>query len=110
MQSLELPVADDYAPSNGELNNLVYLTCKYTVGWGMRQTDLAVCLMMAGGEEEIRGNKGLSNLCWVTCEYLWDHVAGEPTDINPEQLFDHIKPALQTWYENQTPEQRSSIE
>lgn len=109
-KSLELPVAEDYTPSEGELNNFVYLTCKYTVGWGMRMADLAVCLTMAGGADKIKGGEGLTKLCDVTCEYLWDHVCGEPDEISPDKLFDHMKPILQEWYNNSTPEDRAKTD
>jgi len=109
-KSLELPIEDSYVPSAGELNNFVYLVCKYTVNWGMRACDLQVCLMMAGGAEEIKGNAGLTKLCEVTCEYLWDHVCGEPEEPTTDQLFDHIKEGLQAWYKNSTPEERAATE
>lgn len=107
MKSLELPIPDDYKPSPGELNNFVYLVSKYTVGWIPRQADHAVCLMMAGGADTIVGNEGLTKLCEVTCEYLWDHICGEPENPTAEELFDHIKPALQYWYQNSTVEERA---
>lgn len=107
--SLELPVADDYTPSDGELNNFVYLVCKYTVGWQMRSADLAVCLMMAGGKDNIVGNAGLSRLCETTCEYLWDHICGEPEEASGEAFFEHIKPLLQRWYNEQNAEERSDL-
>jgi len=102
--SLDLPVADDYVPSAGELNNLVYLICKYTVSWQMRATDLAICLSLAG---KVVGNEGLSKLCSVTCDYVWDHICGEPDNASASEFFEHMKPILQGWYENTTPEQRS---
>ena len=105
-KTLELPVADEYVPGAGEINNIVYLICKYTVGWQMRAVDLQVCQMMAG---EIKGNAGLSKLCDVTCEYVWDHICGETDDFTPEQLFDHMKPHLQQWYNNTTVEERNDI-
>lgn len=105
-KTLQLPVPDDYTPSAGELNNFVYLICKYTVGWAMRAADLQVCLMMVGGP--VKGNEGLSKLCDVTCEYLWDHICGEPEDASPEQFFEHVKPLLQEWYQKATPEERSN--
>ena len=45
---MNLNIPKDYKPSDGEINNLVYLTLKYTVGWSMRAADLAVMQMMAG--------------------------------------------------------------
>ena len=109
-KSLELPVADDYEPSAGELDNFVYLTSKYTVGWIPRSCDHAVCLMMAGGAEAIRGNAGLTKLAETTIEFVWDHVCGEPEEPNTEQLWDHIKPILQEWYNTSTPEERAVTE
>jgi hypothetical protein len=109
-KSLELNLPDDYKPSAGELDNIVYLVCKYTIGWQMRQCDLAVCVMMAGGQDAIVGNAGLTKLVEVTCEYAWDHLSGEPNTFSPEQLFDHIKPALQGWYQNTDAEERAKTE
>lgn len=103
---LELPVADDYVPSEGELNNFVYLTCKYTVGWGMRAADFAVCKMMAG--DDIKGNEGLSRLLDVTTEYLWDHICGEPEEPTAEALYEHMRPILGEWYANSTVEDRAN--
>lgn len=126
-RSLELPINDDYVPSDGELNNFVYLTCKYTVQWPMRQADLAICLELAKsghavaaigedfhnvqtGQNQparlIKGVEGLTRLLEVTCEYLWDHISGEPDEFSPDILFYHMKPILQKWYSNTTPEER----
>lgn len=120
-KSLELPINDDYIPSDGELNNFVYLTCKYTVQWPMRQTDLAVCLELAksrfgedvqAGQTQpvglIKGVEGLTRLLEVTCEYIWDHIAGEPDEFSPDDLFYHMKPILQEWYANTTIEERGN--
>lgn len=104
-KSLDLPIPEDYVPGEGELNNIVYLICKYTVGWAMRSADLQICKQMVG---DIRGNAGLSRLCEVTCSYLWDHICGEPDDFTPDQLFDHIKPGLQEFF-NQSVEERNDI-
>lgn len=111
MFSLDLPVADDYVPSPGELDNFVYLTCKYTVGWPMRKADLAVCLMMAAPEGgKIVGNAGLSRLASVACDYLWDHICGEPEEPTAEKLREHMKPILQDWYMSTTAEERSNTD
>jgi hypothetical protein len=109
-KSLELPVADDYTPSAGELNNFVYLVCKYTVGWIPRSCDHDICVMMAGGSDNIKGNEGLSELCMHTCEFCWDHIAGEPEEFDADKLFDHIKPILNEWYANSTVEDRAKTE
>lgn len=105
VKSLGLPVPADYVPSSGELDNLIYLTFKYTIGWSMRQADKAVCLSMAG---DIVGDPGISKLIHETCEYAWDHLSGEPDEFTPEQLVDHIQPILIEWYSNTTPEERAN--
>ena len=105
--SLDLPIPDNYVPSDGELDNIVYLVSKYTINWNMRAVDLAVVLTMSGGASNIKGNAGISRLVAVTCEYLWDHVAGEPADLSVEKMFTHIQPVLFEWYENTTPEERA---
>ena len=108
-KTLNLPIADDYVPSDGELNNIVYVVCKYTVGWNMRACDLSICLLMAGGQEAIIGDGGITKLA-ETCEYCWDHIAGEPDDFDADKLFDHIKPFLLEWYNETTPEDRAKTE
>ena len=104
---LELPIAEDYKPNEGELDNILYLTFKYTVGWPMRQADKMVCLTMAG---EAIGDKGISKLVETACEYIWDHICSETDEFTPEQLFEHMKTALTVWYTDSTPEERSNTE
>ena len=103
--TLGLPIAPDYKPSEGELDNLVYLTLKYTVGWGMRVCDKSICLMMAS--DSLAGNEGISKLVETACEYAWDHLAGKPEDMSPADFFNHIKPMLLEWYKTSTPEERA---
>ena len=55
---LDIGVLDGYEPSAGELDNIVYLVCRYTCGWNMCGADLAICLQMAG---EVKGAKGISS-------------------------------------------------
>ena len=104
---IDAGIADDYEFGTGEINNIVYLCCKYTVGWQMRQSDLAVCQSMAG---EMRGNAGLERLLQVTCEYLWDHISGEPDEFTAEQLQSHMAPVIETWFKSTTKEQREDIQ
>ena len=107
---LGLPIPDNYKPSYGELDNVVYITCKYTINWPMRMADLAVVLSIAGGPDNIVGDKGISNLVSITTDYLYDHVMGKPKSPTSEQLFNHIQPMLFDWYENTTPEERANTE
>ena len=103
--TLGLPIAADYKPSEGELDNLIYLTIKYTTRRNMRACDKSICLMMAGSS--LVGDVGISTLIETTCEYAWDHLAGEPGDVSTQDFFDHIKPMLLKWYSTTTPEERA---
>ncbi len=107
MTQLTIDVPEDYEPSEGELNNFVYLVCKYTVNWQIRACDLAVCTMMASTGSPIRGSAGLARLLDVTCEYAWDHLAGEPDEKSPEDFAKHMVPLLEEWYTKSTPEERA---
>lgn len=105
MRSLGLRIVDDYRPSDGELDNLVFLTLKYTIGWPMRQADKAVILQFAG--DDLCGDAGISRVVEQACEYAWDHICGKPEDFDTDTLFDHIRPILNEWYDNSNVEQRS---
>ena len=39
-------VPADYVPSSGEIDNIVYITLKSTIGWPMRQCDLAMITIL----------------------------------------------------------------
>lgn len=106
MKKLGQVVPDDYVPSYGEKDNFVYFICKYAANWPMRSADLAICLTMAG-DGLVTGPAYLNRLLEVTVEYVWDHICGEPDDVTPEQLQDHVVPILEDFYANTTPEQRS---
>lgn len=107
MEKLELGLPEDYKPSDGEINNIVYLTCKYTCEWPMRAVDLKVCSLMVG---EIKGDAGITKLVETTCEYLWDHICGEPDEVSPQTFEEHMRPILTEWYKIMTPEERASID
>lgn len=121
MAEIEITLPSDYRLTDGEIDNIVYLVCKYTVGWPMRQADLAICKYMAGegtGVEQIR------KLVRVTCEYVWDHICGEPgsgddedeektreiVDENApttENFYNYMAPLLMEWFSKTTQEDRS---
>ncbi len=104
---MKLNIPENYKPNNGEINNLVYLTLKYTIKWPMRAADLAVIKTMVG---EIEGEKGITQLIEQTCEYAWDHICGETDEFTPYQLVKHITPVLQDWYQNTSQKERSNTE
>lgn len=92
----EIGLPADYELSPGEVDNVIYLTCKYTVGWGMRQADKAVVLALLEGGT--KGSDCVHRLVQTTCEYLWDHIAGEPDDVTPAQLYEHMVEPLKEWF------------
>lgn len=101
---MKIDVPEDYVPSAGEIDNLVYLCCRYTVGWQMRACDLAV---VRGLVPDPRGPTGIEGLARQACEYVWDHVCGEPEEPSAEQMFEHMAPLLEEWYGKTTPEDRA---
>lgn len=104
-QELSLKLPEGYELSDGEVDNIVYLTCKYTIGWGMRACDKAVCDMMR--DKKARGQEAVENLLEVATEYVWDHICGEPEEPSQEQLFDAMVPLLNEWFSKTTPEERA---
>lgn len=105
---MQIDLPADYQPSAGEINNLVYLCCKYTAGWPMRQADLAVVELMR--DKELGGKAAIENIVNTACEYVWDHICGEPDDYSPEQFVEYMTPAIEEWYKTSTPEERASID
>jgi hypothetical protein len=106
MSEITANIPEDYQLSNGEIDNIVYLICKYTVGWDMRQADRMACqMMMCKGKS---GLASLQDLVHVTCEYVWDHICGEPINPTPEQLYEHMVPMISSWFENTTSQEERS--
>lgn len=103
---LNIDIAPDYTPSDGEINNLVYFTLKYSAGWPMRQCDLMAIQNMTG---PIQGAKGIDTLIHNICEFAWDHIRGEPTEFSADDLYHQIKPMVENYYTNTTVKQRSDI-
>jgi len=101
---LDISVPLDYVPSEGEVDNIVYLVCMYTANWPMRQPDLSICKMMTG---EIVGREGIERLVNVACEYIWDHICGGPRTPTAKKFFRHMKPLLEEWYSKTSADDRS---
>lgn len=100
--NIDLP--DDYKLTAGEIDNIVYLICKYTVQWPARSVDIHIMSMMLG---EARGKDAVETLVQNTCEYVWDHICGEPDEPTTEMLVEHIKPMIEEWFSKTTQEERS---
>lgn len=103
--TLDLNLAPDYVAPEGELNNVCYLTLKYGVGWPMREADFAVIRLLVPGA--VVGPRGIDNFVKACCTYAWDHIAGEPANFGPLDLFNGIKPLIHEWYARTAPEQRA---
>ena len=95
MTDLNLP--SNYELSGGEIDNIVYLVCKYTCDFSMRQADLQVCILLTGKGQ---GPEHVEKLVKTSCEYVWDHIMGEPEECSPESLYDHMMPMITTWFNN----------
>lgn len=70
--------------TEGELNNLVYLSMKMVIGWQMRATDLEVVKLLAGPVKTIKEfDKAFVP---VLAQYMWNHILGEPEDTTQDDL------------------------
>ena len=104
---LNIEIPDDYKPSDGELDNLVYLALKYGANWQMRGCDKQVVLVMC---ENTIGSVGISKVLETACEYAWDHILGEPDEGTPEDMYNHLKPLIEEWYSKSTVEERANTQ
>jgi hypothetical protein len=95
---------DDYEPTDGELDNIIYLIMKYSVGWMMRQADKFSVLLMS---EKEKGPDKIKSVIDNTAEYSWDHIAGEPDEFKPKDIVEHAMPYLSDWFNGTTQEERS---
>jgi len=100
-------VPEDYVVSDNELNNLVYLICKYTVGWAMREADFFIVKSMVGSGA---GPDFINKVIEMTTEMLWDHMCGEPDHFSPKDLQIHIVPVLKEWYSKTNRTDRENVQ
>lgn len=106
MEKLSVVLPEDYELSDGEIDNIVYLCCKYTVQFNMRPADLFVCKKLFGQGK--RGVESVQELIEITCEYIWDHICGEPDDFTTETLVNHMVPIFNKWFNDSSKEERSN--
>lgn len=100
-------VEPDHVPTEGELNNIAYLTFKYGVNWGMRSCDFHVCKMVAG---DLKGEEGLKRFIETVAEYGHDHILGEPESPTVQEIIDHMTPMLEAWWNGVESAERSRID
>tara|TARA_R110000751_G_scaffold93925_2_gene183319 strand:- start:324 stop:818 length:495 start_codon:yes stop_codon:yes gene_type:complete len=75
---------ETHKPTDGELNNLCYLSMRYIANWPMRNVDFNVVKMMSGDPPTVEAlsDQFIPNLV----EYVWDHIMGEPADPTVEDI------------------------
>lgn len=78
-----------HKPTDNELNNIVYLSCKYIAGWPMRTADFAVVKIMGGEPTSV--DKLDERFIPALADYLWDHIMGEPDSPTTEQIMEGCK-------------------
>ncbi len=96
-----------YQPSEGEYNNLVYLTLMIAAQHQMRAADLALMQAMCP-RRDMFGPQAIDDLVHVVIEYAWDHVMGEPEDPSEETLWQYVSPMLEVWYKDVQIEDRAN--
>lgn len=80
----------NYKVTNNELNNLCYLSMKYLIGWQMRAVDFhAVNMMVNPPPTTVESLE--AGFIPELAEYMWDHLMGEPEEIQSEDLVYAIK-------------------
>ncbi len=101
-------VPETHVPTANEINNAVYLACRYVAQWPMRQADLGVVLLMSGNSftsvAELQEKLGQA-----LGEYLWDHILGEPEDPSEEDVVYGVRAVIHALY-TMPEETRNNIE
>ena len=98
----------DYIMSDGEMDNLIYLTLKHGCDSPMRQTDKAVVLRMFAQQEKAKvGSDGIANLIMEAAVYGWDQILGKPDDPMPLTIARSMWPRIVWSFKHLTREQRS---
>ena len=90
-----------HIPTDGEMNNLCYLSMKYLIGWQMRGCDFAVVKMVAGRVSSME--ELTDRFIPALAEYMWDHICGEPDEPTVEDLtagIEFLKDSLYTMNEH----------
>lgn len=91
MSKVKDPVVDfaKHKPTEGELNNLSYLSMKFIAGWGMRSADFAVVKTMGGKPATV--NDLDKQFIPQLAEYIWDHLMGEPDEPSTKDVEAAVK-------------------
>jgi hypothetical protein len=98
----------DYLMSDGEMDNLIYLTLKHGCHSFMRPTDKAVVLRMFAQQKKAKvGADGIANLIMEAAVYGWEHMLGKPNDPLPLTIASSMWPRIVWSFKHFTREQRS---
>lgn len=77
-----------HKPTENEMNNICFMSMKYSAGHIMRQVDLTMVNMLGGTPDTVRN---LSDR-WIPAlaDYIWDHIMGEPDDPSLEEVVEFV--------------------
>lgn len=88
-EKMELQVPNDHKPTEGELNNICYLSMRYLLNWTMRVVDYEIIRMMSGEVNTLEEID--TKLIPPLAQYTWDHLMGEPDEPSQEQVEEACK-------------------
>jgi hypothetical protein len=98
LKSKASPRQVDFAthrPTDGELNNYIYLSLGYVLAWKMRHADFQVIMKLGGRPETV---DQMGPLTKAMGEYAWDHLMGEPDEFQPKDLEYAFEAMLEFMY------------
>jgi hypothetical protein len=96
-----------YKPTDGELNNLCYLSMKYIAGFDMRNVDFTMVKTMGGDPQFVATLT--EQFIPQLATYIWDHLMGEPEDPTVATIEEAIEVIRDMLYE-QDAQTRDSVD
>lgn len=94
----EAPTVDlsTHIPTEGELNNLTYLSMKFLVNWQMRHVEFVLLKGMAGEIKSIDDVK--AKFIPQIAQYIWSHLMRKPDAISINDLQEAIEALMGQLY------------